>query len=76
MICKNKDEEISLEEFWDRLQQLVPPGGEISWEVLWKEFGRNGIGFYTGSLVKKGFIQTTYRGYIKINERKRGEKIV
>lgn len=67
--------EMRLEAFWDRLQELIPPDGEITWARLWREFGREGTGLYIVPLLQKGMIRTTYKGYIRIDESRRGERI-
>jgi len=76
LICENKQKEMDLEEFWETLQKIIAPGEEITWHRLWREFGRKGTGYFTSSLSEKGFIMIGYRGVIKINEDRRGEKIV
>lgn len=67
--------EMRLEAFWERLQEIIPPEGEITWARLWREFGREGAGRYVIPLIQKGMIRTTYKGFIRINESRRGERI-
>lgn len=75
MGCENRDKAWSLEKFWTRIQEIVPPGGEITWTQLWKEFGRKGTGLCTAPLLEKGLLHTTIKGTIKVEESRRGEKI-
>jgi hypothetical protein len=74
MLCENAEKEMSLQDFWEKLQQLIPPRGEISWEKLWSEFGRKGTGAYINPLIEKGLVSTTFKGSIRIREERRGEK--
>ena len=64
-----------LEAFWERLQEIIPLGEEISWARLWREFGREGTGLFITPLIQKGLVQATYKGYIRIVEARRGEKL-
>lgn len=75
MPAQKRKERISTWEFWQRLREIIPPGGAITWKRLWREFDRKGTGLRAYRLIKKGYIWTNYRGEIGIVEAKRGEEL-
>ncbi len=66
-------EAIDTYEFWQRLQAIIPPGGRVTWQRLWREFGRRGTGRHTELLRQRGYLKANHRGEIWIAEDKRGQ---
>ena len=73
MPCEN-DIESDMEEFWVRIQRVIPPDQGVSWQRVWREFGRRGTGRYVTPLIKKGYLRATIKGYLYVNEKMRGKK--
>lgn len=73
MQCESEIES-EMEDFWIRIQRIIPPGEGVSWQRVWREFGRGGTGPFMGPLIAKGYLRATIRGSVCVNEKMRGKR--
>lgn len=71
---KRMASEMTIEEFWDELQNFIKEGEVVSRKAIFEEFGRTKVWTYIAELGMNGFVGISIAGDVSIYGEKRNKR--